>query len=48
MKRLMIALLSLLAVGSLTACQTWHGFGQDLTSAGKAITGEEDQKNSGY
>lgn len=44
MTRLTLALLSLLA---LSACNTWHGFGQDLTSAGKAITGEDKQEN-GY
>jgi predicted small secreted protein len=48
MKRLTIALLSLLALHTLAACQTWHGFGKDLTSAGKAITGEDERDNSGY
>lgn len=47
MIRLTCALLSLIAFTFLSACNTWNGFGQDLTSAGKAITGE-DKQDSGY
>jgi predicted small secreted protein len=42
MSRLTFLVLSLLGLSMLTACNTWHGFGRDLTSAGKAITGEDE------
>ncbi|MBY0354483.1 MAG: entericidin EcnA/B family protein [Rickettsiales bacterium] len=48
MSRTLFIFLSLLALSSLTACQTWNGFGKDLTSAGQAITGDKHDDSSGY
>ncbi len=39
MKRLLIALLLLFCFGLLNACNTMEGAGEDVESAGKAVSG---------
>lgn len=48
MSRLTFLVLSLLSLTALSACNTWHGFGEDLTSAGQAITGKKDDQSQSY
>lgn len=50
MSRVTFVLIALFALTSLAGCNTFHGFGKDLTSAGKAITGDEEHNsnNNGY
>lgn len=46
MKRATISLISLLFMGLLAACQTVEGAGQDIESAGEAISGaSKDVRN---
>ena len=42
------ALLPLLAILLLSACETVQGAGRDLESAGEAITEESQETKSGY
>ena len=37
--RIMIALLALLAVPALSACNTARGFGEDVEALGRAVSG---------
>jgi entericidin B len=39
MVKLLIGVLALLALPSLSACNTARGFGQDIQAAGRAVTG---------
>ena len=43
---LKILLLLLLACGTLQACNTWSGFGQDMQKLGKKIEKQGDKDKS--
>ena len=43
-----LALLPMLALMALSACETVEGAGRDITTAGQAITAESKDAQTGY
>ena len=46
MKKLAVILLATLVAMNLSACNAWHGFGQDMKKVGEKISGDDEDKKS--